>query len=180
MATPLTELELYAENTGSLYDDLTGHRKRLVTLMAAGKYNRQHGVSAFKKWADKASKSYKREIKLNYGGRGLHAFTDSVRQEYAESLAKEFEAEAALGEYAHLLPAKAKREIKSAEVTKPSKKQELERDLCLTLRQISDGQGPAGTRAFEEAKRRKLINRNKNGNTYVTKAGKAFLAKFCK
>jgi hypothetical protein len=106
-------LKLYVDNDADLYRQMTTQILRnLVTKMACGEYELDRAVEAWmhladagaRKLTDALVRSRERPV-----GTPWHAlFPVAVRRQTARDLARDFEAEADLGNYNELLPEKYK------------------------------------------------------------------------
>lgn len=98
-----TELKIFVDNDGTLYRQMTTSiHKNLVNKMASGKYDSEKGAKAFLHLADAGAKKYTKE----HGSRGAvwhKMFPIADRREAAVMLRDEFEEEARLGNFDHLL-----------------------------------------------------------------------------
>jgi hypothetical protein len=105
-AQAATELKLYIDNDGSLYRGLTTSiLKNLATKRARGEYRHDLAVKAFGYLTEAGAKKYAR--KFGSSDQPWHKmFPAGTRKQAAEVLTRDFEAEAALGNYDHLLPKK--------------------------------------------------------------------------
>jgi hypothetical protein len=112
-----TELKLYIVNDGELYRRQTlSILKNLVTKRARGEYKHDLAVKAFGYLTEAGAKKYLQE----FGGPGQpwHKMFDAgTRKQAAEALARDFEAEAALGNYDLLLPKKYQEQRVSKKVS---------------------------------------------------------------
>jgi hypothetical protein len=105
MSTAAADLEIYIDNDRDLYRQMTTMiLKNLAARRAKGEYDHAKAVRAFMYLADAGARKYTKE----HGSPGTpwhKTFTVADRRQAAESLAHAFEAEAALGNYDHLVPA---------------------------------------------------------------------------
>jgi len=101
--TAARELELFIDNDGDLYRQMTTSiHKNLATKLARGEYLHDRAVKAFGYLAEAGAKKYAKE----FGGTWHVMFSVPTRRVVAESMARQFETEADLGNYNHLLPKK--------------------------------------------------------------------------
>lgn len=107
------DLKLYIDNDGSLYrGQTTSILKNLATKRARGQYKHDLAVKLFSYLVEAGAKKYAKEF--GSSDQPWHKMFDvGTRKVVAEALAKDFEAEAALGNYDHLLPKKFTRASKS-------------------------------------------------------------------
>jgi len=97
------ELYLYVENDGDLYrQQTTPIFKNLITIVARGQYDTTKAIKLFMYLAESGAKKYAKE----FGGTWHTMFPVPVRRAAATAWAKDFETEARLGNYNHLLPKK--------------------------------------------------------------------------
>lgn len=106
--TTVRELELYAENTGSIYPQLQSIHKNLINKRAAGKYDSERAVKAFSHFVETAARSYAREHAANERDWNV-IFPKPVRDEVARRFRHEFEVEARMGNYNDYLYKKYRR-----------------------------------------------------------------------
>jgi hypothetical protein len=101
-----TELKLYIDNDGDLYRrQTTPILKNLATKRARGAYKHDLAVKAFGYLTEAGAKKYAKEFGAS--SQAWHKMFDvATRKQAAEALTRDFEAEAALGNYDHLLPKK--------------------------------------------------------------------------
>jgi hypothetical protein len=101
-----TELKLYIDNDGELYRSQTVPiLTSLVTRRARGQYRHDLAVKAFGYLTESGAKKYAREF--GSSDQPWHKMFDTgTRKLAAEALTRDFEAEAALGNYDSLLPKK--------------------------------------------------------------------------
>jgi len=100
------ELKLYTENDGDLYrQKTTPILKNLVTKQAQGKYDHELAAQAFMYLAEAGARKYAREFDRDES-RWHAIFPVEVRRQVAAEWRDEFEVEAKLGNYDHLLPKK--------------------------------------------------------------------------
>lgn len=101
-----TELKLYIDNDGDLYRrQTTSILKNLATKRARGEYKHDLAVKAFGYLTEAGAKKYAGEF--GSSDQAWHKMFDAgTRKQAAEALTRDFEAEAALGNYDHLLPKK--------------------------------------------------------------------------
>lgn len=101
-----TELKLYIDNDADLYRrQRTPIDKNLVTKKARGQYKHDLAVKLFGYLVESGAKKYAKEF--GTPDQPWHRMFDaSTRRLVAEELARDFEAEANLGNYDHLLPKK--------------------------------------------------------------------------
>jgi hypothetical protein len=108
------ELKLYIDNDEELFRrQTTPIRKNLVTKRARGQYKHPLAVKAFGYLTEAGAKKYNKE----FGTSDLpwhKVFDAGTRKLVAEELAGDFEAEAALGNYDHLLPKKYQKPTKAS------------------------------------------------------------------
>jgi len=95
------ELYLYVTNDSAFVNQINSIRKNLITKMAQGKYDSARAPQAFSYVVDAANKKYNKE----FGD----TFDKATRMESARQMAQDFEAEAAIGNYDYMLPAKYKK-----------------------------------------------------------------------
>jgi hypothetical protein len=100
------ELKLYIDNDGDLYRrQTTSILKNLATKRARGQYRHDLAVKAFGYLVEAGAKKYAKEF--GSSDQPWHKMFDTgTRKLAAEELARDFEAEASLGNYDHLLPKK--------------------------------------------------------------------------
>jgi hypothetical protein len=100
-----TELKLYIDNDGDLYRrQTTSILKNLATKRARGEYKHDLAVKAFGYLTEAGAKKYAHAFGAD---QPWHAMFDvGTRRLAAEKLARDFETEAVLGNYDHLLPKK--------------------------------------------------------------------------
>jgi hypothetical protein len=100
------DLLLFAENDGNLYRQRgLPILKALATKKARGTYTHESAVKTYMYWADDAAQRYTKE--LGDSGEIWHKkFPKHDREQVAKAAVESFEAEYALGNYAHLLPKK--------------------------------------------------------------------------
>jgi hypothetical protein len=107
------ELKLYIDNDGALYrSQTTSILKNLVTKRARGEYRHDLAVKAFGYLTEAGAKKYAKE----HGSPDLpwnKMFDVTTRKRAAEALTRNFEGEAALGNYDHLLPKKYQKQEKT-------------------------------------------------------------------
>jgi hypothetical protein len=121
MSHEATELKLFIDNDGDLYRQMrTSIDRNLITKKARGIYQHDLAVKGFGYLAEAGAKKYAKE----FGGTWHQMFTPAVRREVAEALTRNFEGEAALGNYDYLLPKKYQVPLKAA-------KEKLSRDVSL-------------------------------------------------
>jgi hypothetical protein len=108
-----SELKLYIDNDGELYRrQTTSILKNLATKRARGQYKHDLAVKAFGYLAEAGAKKYAREF--GAPDQPWHKMFDAgTRKQAAEALARDFEVEARLGNYDHLLPKKYQKQEKS-------------------------------------------------------------------
>lgn len=96
----VTELEMHADNTHSLYKQKEAFHKNVVTKMAQGKYNADQANKLWMYYADRVASSYSSE----HGG----SFGKPTRQALAHNLARDFEREVKdnPGDFKNLVPKK--------------------------------------------------------------------------
>lgn len=112
-----TELKLFIDNDGPLYhSQTTPILKNLVAKRARGQYRHDLAVKLFGHLVEAGAKKYAK----GYDTPWHKMFDVGTRKRTAEELANHFEAEAALGNYDHLLPKKYQNLKK---VTTPRSKQ---------------------------------------------------------
>lgn len=101
------ELSLYIENDGQLHRQ-QGEPilKNLILKVAKRTYDHDNAVKLYMYLMESGAKKYCKE----FGGTWNVMFSVPTRKLAAEEFAKSFEAEAALGNYAHLLPKKYQKE----------------------------------------------------------------------
>jgi len=103
MSTDARELEVFIDNEGDLYRQMTVPiQKNLINKKASRKYSK---VKALKAWENLATEGAKRYCK-QFCSRGTvwhHIFPVDVRREVAASLRDRFDEDAAAGEFDHLL-----------------------------------------------------------------------------
>lgn len=98
------ELSLYIENDGTLYrQQAEPILKNLILKVAKGVYDHDKAVKLYMYLMESGAKKY---VKEHGGGEWSRVFSVATRKSVAEDFAKSFETEAALGNYAHLLPKK--------------------------------------------------------------------------
>lgn len=112
------ELELFTENDGDIYrQTATPILRNLITKKARGTYDHERAVQLFMYLAKMGARKYAR-----VHGSGEHMwhviFPIDVRRQAATHWRDEFEGEAALGNYNHLLPKKYQKKT-----SRPAKKQ---------------------------------------------------------
>jgi hypothetical protein len=102
-----TELSLYIENDGQLHRQ-QGEPilKNLILKVAKGVYNHDGAVKLYMHLMESGAKKYVKEHGSGGEKEWSRVFSVTVRKSVAEDFAKSFETEAALGNYAHLLPKK--------------------------------------------------------------------------
>jgi len=87
-----TELELYVENTGELYE----HKKKIIGIMLSriesGRYELRGAVPLWRAWLDRGARMYQKEIER-------HSFPPALRGELAQDLAEKYEAAIRAHEY---------------------------------------------------------------------------------
>lgn len=107
--TEARELQLFCENDGDLYRRQgTPILKNLITKMARGTYSHSGAVKLYGYYAESCAKKYVQE----HGSPDQpwnKMFSVADRRAVAENFAKDFETEAAHGNYDHLLPKKYQR-----------------------------------------------------------------------
>lgn len=102
------ELHLYADNDATLYHgQRSSIEKNLINKRARGVYDHALAVKLWMYFVDAAAKKYVAEYDAK-GGVWHQVFPKSVRMEVAETFANNFEREAELGNYDHLLHKKYK------------------------------------------------------------------------
>lgn len=110
-ASVVRELQMFIDNDADLYrQQYTPILKNLMTKHGQGRYNRQLAVKLFMYLVDNGAKKYAKE----HGGLGAKwsdMFPKALRAKVAEALRDDFEAEAKLGNYDDLLPAKYKGKV---------------------------------------------------------------------
>lgn len=113
-----TELKLYIDNDGDLYQSQTTYiLKNLATKKAQGKYEHELAVKAFGYLADSGAKKYAEEF--GSSDRPWNKmFSASTRRAVAEALTRAFEGEYDLGNYDHLLPKKYQKQEKTKKGTR--------------------------------------------------------------
>lgn len=113
-----TELKLYIDNDGDLYRrQTTSILKNLATKRARGEYKHDLAVKAFGYLTEAGAKKYAKEF--GSPGQAWHQMFDAgTRKRAAEALAKDFETEAALGNYDSLLPKKYQKQAATAHARK--------------------------------------------------------------
>lgn len=113
-----TELKLYIDNDGDLYRRMTTSiLKNLATKRARGVYKHDLAVKAFSYLVEAGAKKYVKDF--GTADQPWHRLFDvPTRKLVATQLAKDFETEAALGNYDHLLPKKYQKPAKSAHAKK--------------------------------------------------------------
>ncbi len=127
-----SELELFIENDGDLHRRMTVPIFRnLATKKARGEYKHDLAVKTFGHLAEAGAKKYAEE----FGGVWHRMFDVPTRRAVAESLARSFEAEHALGNYDYLLPKKYQ---KAGPEERKSPRQ-LEREIGQFLRSQRKG-----------------------------------------
>ena len=101
-ATAARELELYIENDATIYKRrLLPAYKNLVTKMAREQYDSKKASKLMMYTVNDAAKAYSKEY-----SQGESIFDKKTKQMVADSLVKNFEAEAKLGNYNDMLPKK--------------------------------------------------------------------------
>lgn len=99
------ELKLYIDNDGGLYRQQTlPILKNLATKRARGEYKHDLAVKVFGYLTEAGAKKYAGEFGSSSPWHQM--FDAGTRKQAAEALTRDFEAEAALGNYDHLLPKK--------------------------------------------------------------------------
>lgn len=103
-----SELHIYADNDASLYHgQRSSIEKNLINKRARGVYDHALAVKLWMHFVDAAAKKYVAEYDAK-GSVWHQVFPKSVRMEVAETFANDFEREAELGNYDHLLHKKYK------------------------------------------------------------------------
>jgi len=106
MNTEATELKIYIENDGRIYESSTRPiYKNLATKKAKGEYVHDLAVKAFLHLATFGAKNYHRE----HGSMGQswsQMFDTETRRQVAEAMTAYFETEWRLGNFRDLLPKK--------------------------------------------------------------------------
>lgn len=126
-----TELKLYIDNDGDLYrSQTTSILKNLATKRARGEYKHDLAVKAFGYLVEAGAKKYAKEF--DSPGNWHKIFDVPTRKAIAEALTRDFEGEAALGNYDHLLPKKYQKE-EGAVAGKKKSAAQLEREIAEAL-----------------------------------------------
>ena len=121
------ELKMFTENDGDIYrQSTTPILKNLVTKRAQGKYDHELAAQTFMYLAEAGARKYAREFDRDES-RWHAIFPVEVRRQVAAEWRDEFEVEAKLGNYDHLLPKKYQK--KPTAKTKAAKKKD-ERSLA--------------------------------------------------
>jgi hypothetical protein len=106
----VAELKLYTENDGDIYRQTTQPLlKALMAHWGRGTYDSEQAVRAFMNLAEVGARKYAREIAGQPAG-WSEMFDTKIRRAAAIAWRDEFEAEAKLGNYDDLLPAKYKKQ----------------------------------------------------------------------
>ena len=84
--TALRELDLYAENEGSLYNQKKSIIANLQKKKAKGKYDATKAPKLWAYWVDAAARQYQKEF-----GSGSPIFDRATKNALAEELAKRYE-----------------------------------------------------------------------------------------
>lgn len=99
------DLKIYIDNDGDLYRrQTTPIHKNLMTKRARGEYKHALAVKLFGYLTEAGAKKYAQEFGSDPPWHKM--FDVGTRKQAAEELTRSFEAEAALGNYDHLLPKK--------------------------------------------------------------------------
>lgn len=104
------ELELYIDNTYSLYKEKEGtYAKNAIAKVARGVYDSAQAAKLFLYLVDRAAQQYNKEHGSSgpyRGGSSFGIFDKGTRMAVAKELVKSFEDSARRGEYEALLPKK--------------------------------------------------------------------------
>lgn len=117
MSPEAHELSLFIENDRNLhFSQEVPIQKNLATKSAKGEYKHDLAVKMYGYLIEAGAKKYAKEH-LDSASAWSRHFPPPVRKEVAEAFARSFEAECALGNYAHLLPKKYQQVAKKPAAT---------------------------------------------------------------
>jgi hypothetical protein len=128
MTTDARELKIYIDNDGDLYrQQTTSILKNLATKRARGVYKHDLAVKLFGYLVEAGAKKYVKQYDAP-NAKWHDVFNVATRKAVAEDLARDFEAEAKLGNYDNLLPKKYQKSDSSAHATKKKTMADYERE----------------------------------------------------